>query len=59
MTRSDVLHTLGQGVLVAAIFVAGRAVLRDAQDVAFTVVIGVVAACADLVRRRRASRRTP
>ncbi|WP_263732380.1 hypothetical protein [Cellulomonas sp. SG140] len=58
MLRSDVLQALGQGALIVVIVVVARAVMHDPQDIAFTVLMGAVAASADLVRRRRARRRT-
>lgn len=58
MLRSDVLHALGQGALIVVIVVVVRAVMHDPQDITFTVLLGAVAASADLVRRRRARRQT-
>lgn len=61
MLRSDVLHALGHGALMATVFVGVQAVMRDfdgARDVVFTAVFAVVAFSADLVRRRRARRGT-
>ncbi|CAL8969527.1 hypothetical protein CELL_00537 [Cellulomonas sp. T2.31MG-18] len=58
MMRTDVLHALGQGALIVVIVVVVRAVVHGPQDIAFTVLMGVVAASADLVRTRRARRGT-
>lgn len=61
MVRSDVLHALGHGALMAAIFVGVQVVMHDfdgARGVVFTAVCAVVAFSAELVRRRRARRQT-
>lgn len=61
MLRSDVLHALAHGALMAGVFVAVQAVMHDvdgSRDVVFTAIFAVVAFSAELVRRRRARRRT-
>ena len=61
MLRSDVLHALGHGALMAVILIAVSVLMHafdGVRDVVLALVVGVVAVAADLVRRRRARRRT-
>lgn len=61
MNRSDVLHALWHGTLMAALFLGGLALLHQVYgwgEAVLALVFGTLGTCAELVRRHRARRRT-